>query len=100
VSVLGGTKPDITATQLAAPLASLVAVLAVVNQEPDRLQIPLIAVIGVIAVVWILADAILRHGRNGAAAAESNLAAVTVANLPAEGDDSLVVAVPPAVPAA
>lgn len=72
------STPNITQAQIAAVVAALVAVIGVVTQAPERLQYPLVIVLGAVAVAWIVSDAILRHGRAGVAAAQHNQAAAEV----------------------
>lgn len=57
------STPDITKAQVGTIVAALVAVLAVIQTAPVRLQVPLVIVLGVIAVALILADAVIRYGR-------------------------------------
>lgn len=91
--------PPITAAQIAAPLSALVAVLAVVNQEPPRLQIPLLVLIGVLAVAWILADGFgIRPARAKIVVAQHNEAAAQIQSFPPDGDDSTVPTGPVAPP--
>lgn len=70
--------PNITQAQIAAVIAALVAVIGVIQTVNERLQLPLIYVLGAIAVAWIISDAVLRHGRSGVAAAQHNQAAAEV----------------------
>lgn len=70
--------PNITQAQIAAIVAAVGAVLAIINQADDRLQIPLLALIGVLGLAWIVSDAIVRHGRAGVAAAQHVEAAAEI----------------------
>lgn len=72
-------SPNITQAQIAAVIGALGAVLAIVYQAPERLQLPLLGVLGAIAVAWIVSDALVRHGRAGVAAAQHTQAAAEVA---------------------
>lgn len=93
-------KPDITHAQVAAPITSLVAVIGVVQTAPERLQLPLIIIVGVNAAVWLLADAFLRGKRNESAAAVVNQVTEQIRSFPREGNDAIVPAVPTSVTAA
>lgn len=90
--------PNITQAQIGAIVAAIGAVLAIVNQAPDRLQIPILGVVAVIAVAWIVSDAIVRHGRAGVAAAVHTQAAaeVTAAAATAHLDQGDLPDAPPA----
>lgn len=90
------STPDVTPTQYATAAGALAAVLAIVYQAPARLQIPILALVGVLGVAWLLADAVIRHGRSNAVAAQHALATAQIQNMPTEGDDSKVVATPAA----
>jgi len=70
--------PNITQAQIGASVAAVGAVVALINQAPDRLQVPLIALIGVLGLGWIVSDAIVRHGRSGVVAAQHAQAAAEV----------------------
>lgn len=82
--------PDVTPAQYGTVTAAIAAVLAIVYQAPDRLQIPLLIVLGALGIAWLISDAIIRHGRSGAAAAQHVLAAAQIQAMPADGDDSKV----------
>jgi hypothetical protein len=79
--------PDVTPAQAGTVAAALAAVLAIVYQAPERLQIPLLIVLGALGVAWLISDAVIRHGRSGAVAAQHNLSAAQLSNLPADGVD-------------
>lgn len=83
--------PDITQAQIAGGVGSLAAVLAVIYQAPERLQIPLISAVTVIAVALILADGLgIRPGRAKAVAAQHLEAAAQLQLAHQDGDDSKV----------
>jgi hypothetical protein len=88
--------PNITQAQVAAVVAALVAVIGVISQAPERLQLPLVIVIGAIAVTWIVSDVYLRGKRTETVTASHQVAIAQLQNLPSDGDDSLVDAAPPA----
>lgn len=88
--------PNITQAQIATVVAALVAVLGVVQTAPQRLQVPLLVGIAVIAVAWIVGDAVIRYGRSGIEASRvaARHAADSVDGLPeivkvADGDDDV-----------
>lgn len=81
--------PDITPAQTGALTAALVAVIAAVQAAPERVQVPLVAAAAIVAVAWIIGDAIVRHGRSGIEAAR----VAAVAALPPDAlDDAIHVA--------
>lgn len=83
-------RPDITHAQVAAPVSAVASAIAVVEQAPVRLQLPLLIIIGVLAGLWLVSDAYLRGKRNDAASATVLHAVATLQSKPADGDDSLV----------
>ena len=86
--------PNITPAQTGAISAVLAAVIAALSAAPDRLQVPLVAAAAIVAVAWIIGDAIVRHGR--ARIEASRVAAVT--DLPPDALDaalSVVTKLPP-----
>lgn len=92
--------PSVTPAQYGTIAGALAAVIGIISQAPDRLQVPLIALVGVLGVAWILADGLgIRPGRAKLVAAQHLEAAAAIANLPVEGDDSIVPAAPIAVAA-
>lgn len=81
--------PNITPAQTGAISAVLAAVIATIQAAPDRLQVPLVAAAAIVAVAWIIGDAIVRHGRSGIEAAR----VAAVAALPPDAlDDAIHVA--------
>ena len=86
--------PDVTPAQTGALTAVLAAIIAALSAAPDRLQVPLLAAVTVVASAWIVGDAIVRHGRSRIEA--SRVAAVT--DLPPDALDaalSVVTKLPP-----
>lgn len=55
--------PDITTGQITTGLAGLGAIVAVVEGAPERLQVPLLLVVGVVASAYLISDAVIRYGR-------------------------------------
>jgi hypothetical protein len=93
------STPDLTPAAVVSALSALAGALVVLfklnlTQEQQAALVTVIAT--VVPAAWLVADAVIRHGRSGAVAAQHNLAAAQVANPPVEGDDSKV----PAAPAA
>lgn len=82
--------PNVTQAQVGALLAALAAVVATVQAAPERLQVPLLVAVAGIVVAWIVADAVIRHGRAGIEAAR-------VAAAPALPADALDAALPEVV---
>lgn len=91
--------PDLTPAQVIAFLGALAGALIVLfklNLTAEQ-QAALVTVIAtVVPFGWLLADAIIRHGRSNAVAAQHIEAAAQLASLPPDGDDSIVPATPPA----
>lgn len=89
--------PNITPAQTGALTAALAAVIAVIAQAPERLQVPLVAAIALLATAWILGDAVVRHGRSRIEAAR----VASVTQLPPDAlDDAVHVAIKPGMQSA
>jgi hypothetical protein len=58
--------PDVTPVQMGAGVTALGAVLAVIYQAPERLQVPILALVALLGSAWLVSDAIIRHGRAAA----------------------------------
>lgn len=83
--------PDLTPAQLVSGLVALAGALIVLfklnlTQEQQAALGTIIAT--VVPTAWIVADAIIRHGRNANAAAQAHLAAVQIAATPADVGDA------------
>jgi len=78
--------PNLTQAQWSSALAALVAIIAAVQGADERLQVPLLVVIGAVAVALIVSDAVIRHGR-------SRIEAARVSSAPALPPDALDAAI-------
>lgn len=82
--------PDFSPAAIVAALSALAGALVVLfklNLTSEQ-QAALVTVIAtVVPFGWLLADAIIRHGRSTNAAAQANLADAQIAALPADGVD-------------
>lgn len=91
--------PDFSPAAIVAALSALAGALVVLfklNLTSEQ-QAALVTVIAtVVPFGWLIADAVIRHGRSSAVAAQHALATAQLVNRPTEGDDSKVVAAPAA----
>lgn len=78
--------PDVTPAQTGALTAAVAAVVATVQAAPERLQVPLLAAIALVAAAWIVSDALVRRGRAGIEAARVS----ATSTLPADSADQAV----------
>lgn len=85
------STPDVTPAQIASWLTAIVAACAVLfklNLDPQTQALVVGGLAAIVAIGWQVGDAIIRHGRSGNAAAQANLAAAQIANLPPDVGDA------------